>query len=64
MHAFYCRRDKPQQQYQRALLGPDVQSILDPEARHVLALDDPANDRLSSAPVERSGFMNDGPPAQ
>jgi hypothetical protein len=64
MHAFYCRRDKPQQQYQRALLGPDVQSILDPEARHVLALDDPANDRLSRAPVERSGFMKDGPPAQ
>jgi Phytanoyl-CoA dioxygenase (PhyH) len=57
MHAFYCRRDKPQQQYQRALLRAEVQSLLAPEARHMLALDDPMNDRLSAAPVERSGFM-------
>ncbi len=25
MHAFYCRRDKPQQQYQKALLRPETQ---------------------------------------
>ena len=28
MHAFYCRRDKPQQQYQKQLLRPDVQDSL------------------------------------
>lgn len=64
MHAFFCRRDKPQQQYQRALLRPDVQARLGPEARHMLALDDPLNDRLSTMAVERSGFMKDGPQAQ
>jgi hypothetical protein len=57
MHAFFCRRDKPQQQYQKALLSDDVQSRLSPELRGLLALDDEENDRLSAAPVERSGFM-------
>ncbi len=64
MHAFYCRRDKPQQQYQRALLRREVQERLDPQARHMLALDDPLNDQLSTVEVERSGFMQDGPRAQ
>jgi ectoine hydroxylase-related dioxygenase (phytanoyl-CoA dioxygenase family) len=57
MHAFYCRRDKPQQQYQKRLLSPEVQSALSPELRTLLALDDPLNDELSSAPVVRSGFL-------
>jgi ectoine hydroxylase-related dioxygenase (phytanoyl-CoA dioxygenase family) len=57
MHAFFCRRDKPQQQYQKALLSPGVQARLSPELRALLALDDVENDRLSAAPVERSGFM-------
>jgi ectoine hydroxylase-related dioxygenase (phytanoyl-CoA dioxygenase family) len=57
MHAFFCRRDKPQQQYQRTLLSADVQARLSPELRDLLALDDVENDRLSAAPVERSGFM-------
>jgi ectoine hydroxylase-related dioxygenase (phytanoyl-CoA dioxygenase family) len=57
MHAFFCRRDKPQQQYQKALLSPEVQARLSPELRALLALDDEENDRLSAAPVERSGFM-------
>jgi Phytanoyl-CoA dioxygenase (PhyH) len=57
MHAFYCRRDKPQQQYQKALLRPEVQAALSPGLRDLLALDDPLNDQLSAAPVERSGFM-------
>lgn len=64
MHAFYCRRDKPQQQYQRALLRPEVQALLAAEARHMLALDDPLNDQLSGGPVERSGFMKERPAAQ
>ena len=57
MHAFFCRRDKPQQQYQKALLSPEVQAWLSPELRDLLALDDVENDRLSAAAVERSGFM-------
>jgi hypothetical protein len=57
MHGFYCRRDKPQQQYQRALLRPEVQASLSPEARYILALDDPLNDELSASVSVRSGFL-------
>ena len=57
MHAFYCRRDKPQQQYQKALVRPEVQARLSPELRYLLALDDPLNDELSANVVVRSGFM-------
>ena len=57
MHAFYCRRDKPQQQYQKQLLRPAVQAALGPELRDILALDDPLNDELSANVVVRSGFM-------
>jgi len=57
MHAFYCRRDKPQQQYQRQLLNPEVQESLSPELRHLLALDDALNDRISADVTVRSGFM-------
>ena len=57
MHAFYCRRDKPQQQYQRQLLRPEVQGSLTPELRDLLALDDPLNDSLSAAVTVRSGFL-------
>jgi ectoine hydroxylase-related dioxygenase (phytanoyl-CoA dioxygenase family) len=57
MHAFYCRRDKPQQQYQKAHLRPEVQAILTTELRALLALDDPLNDALSANVTVRSGFM-------
>lgn len=57
MHAFYCRRDKPQQQYQKQLLRPEVQAALTPELRSLLALDDPLNDELSTAVTVRSGFL-------
>ena len=57
MHAFYCRRDKPQQQYQKRLLRPEVQAALDPATRAILALDDPLNDALSAAPAVKSGFL-------
>ncbi len=56
MHAFYCRRDKPQQQYQKQLLDADVQANLSAELRDLLAIDDPLNDALSSAVTVRS-FM-------
>ncbi len=57
LHAFYCRRDKPQQQYQKQLLRPVVQQLLSPELRDLLALDDPLNDRLSTEVTVRSGFL-------
>ena len=57
MHAFYCRRDKPQQQYQKQLLRPEVQDRLSPELREMLALDDPLNDAVSANVAVRSGFM-------
>jgi len=57
MHAFYCRRDKPQQQYQKRLVRPEVQDSLSPEVRAILALDDPLNDELSAQTVVRSGFL-------
>lgn len=56
LHAFYCRWDKPQQQYQKALLRPETQAALPAAARLLLALDDPANDALS-AEGGRSGFL-------
>ena len=57
MHAFYCRRDKPQQQYQKRLLRQEVQDQLTPELRDILALDDPLNDEISADVAVRSGFM-------
>jgi ectoine hydroxylase-related dioxygenase (phytanoyl-CoA dioxygenase family) len=57
LHAFYCRRDKPQQQYQKKLLRPEVQQSLSPALRHLLALDDPFNDRVSAEVAVRSGFL-------
>ena len=57
MHAFYTRRDKPQQQYQKNLLSADVQAALSPSLRRLLALDDPLNDALSSRLGGASGFL-------
>jgi len=57
MHAFYCRRDKPQQQYQKKLLRPELQAELTAELRDILALDDPLNDAISADVAVRSGFM-------
>jgi ectoine hydroxylase-related dioxygenase (phytanoyl-CoA dioxygenase family) len=57
LHAFYCRRDKPQQQYQKQLLDASVQHNLSAELRELLALDDPLNDRLCAQATTRSGFL-------
>ncbi len=57
LHGFYCRHDKPQQQYQKALLRAEVQQNLSPELRKLLALDDPLNDELSSRFSGASGFL-------
>jgi ectoine hydroxylase-related dioxygenase (phytanoyl-CoA dioxygenase family) len=57
LHAFYTRSDKPQQQYQKALLRPQTIAALTPQQRRVLAIDDAENDRLSSATTRMSGFL-------
>jgi ectoine hydroxylase-related dioxygenase (phytanoyl-CoA dioxygenase family) len=57
MHVYYTRYDQPQQQYQKRWLSAEVQSRLSPEARRILALDDPLNDELSAAGSGKSGFM-------
>jgi hypothetical protein len=57
LHGFFCRRDKPQQQYQKKLLSPATQSLLTPELRELLAIDDPLNDEVSLAPKQLSGFL-------
>jgi len=57
MHVYYTRRDKPQQLYQKKFLRPEVQSRLSPQARKILALDDPDNDRISSEITNISGFL-------
>ena len=57
LHIFFARRDKPQQQYQKKLLRPEVQSGLSPQLRDLLALDDPLNDAVSAEVAVRSGFL-------
>ncbi len=57
LHAFYTRDDKPQQQYQKRLLRPETLAALTPSQRRVLSIDDPENDRLSSATTRMSGFL-------
>jgi ectoine hydroxylase-related dioxygenase (phytanoyl-CoA dioxygenase family) len=59
LHGFYTRSDKPQQQYQKALLRPQTIATLSTLQRRVLALDDPENDRLSSQTTRMSGFLKD-----
>ena len=57
LHVYYCRWDKPQQQYQKRLLSPEIQARLTPGQRAMCALDDLENDRLSGADSGRSGFL-------
>jgi hypothetical protein len=57
MHVYYTRYDQPQQQYQKRWLSPELQARLAPDARKVLALDDPLNDEISSTGSGKSGFM-------
>lgn len=57
LNCFYCRRDQPQQVWQKNWIAPGLQARIQGELRRVLALDDPDNDRLSENPAERSGFM-------
>ncbi len=57
MHVYYTRGDKPQQQYQKQWVRPEVQARLSPVGRRLLALDDARNDELSAAGAGKSGFM-------
>ena len=57
LHVYFTRWDKPQQQYQKQLLCPEVEARLSPQARRLLALDDPLNDGLSLTGSGASGFL-------
>lgn len=57
LHSFYCRSDKPQQQWQNKLLRDETKSRLSPDLRSLLALDDPDNDALCAAGTNQSGFL-------
>jgi hypothetical protein len=57
LHVFYCRSDKPQQQYQKKLIRAEVQRRMTPLQRRILALDDPHNDVVSQQDPSRSGFL-------
>jgi ectoine hydroxylase-related dioxygenase (phytanoyl-CoA dioxygenase family) len=57
LHGFFCRWDKPQQQYQKQLLRPETQAVLTPKLRELLALDDAMNDHVSSKVTRTSGFL-------
>jgi ectoine hydroxylase-related dioxygenase (phytanoyl-CoA dioxygenase family) len=57
LHSFYCRRDKPQQQWQSKLLGPETVAHLTSDERRLLALHDEENDGLCAAGAGASGFL-------
>jgi len=57
LHAFYVRRDLPQQQWQRMLLRPETQAHMGPLMYYLLALEDPMNDRLCAEGSGQSGFL-------
>lgn len=57
LHAFYVRRDLPQQQWQAMCLRAETQSRMEPLMRYLLALDDPLNDRLCAEGSGQSGFL-------
>ncbi len=57
MHAFFCRADKPQQQYHKKLLRPETLEALSPALRKLLAIDDAENDALSAEVLVTSGFL-------
>ncbi len=59
-NTFVCRvahSERPQQQYQKRLLRPEVQERLSPQLRRILALDDARNDELSANVERTSGFL-------
>lgn len=57
LHAFYCRWDKPQQQFQRNMLSEGTKASLSPQLRKLLAIDDEYNAEISLAQPFRSGFL-------
>jgi len=57
MHVYFTRGDKPQQQYQKKLVRPEVQVRLGSLMRKLLALDDPRNDEMAESGAGASGFL-------
>ncbi|MBK95986.1 MAG: phytanoyl-CoA dioxygenase [Planctomycetaceae bacterium] len=58
LHAYYCRRDQPQQQFQQELLSLETKSEADPMLRYLLALDDVPLHAESKGINSVSGFLN------
>lgn len=57
LHAYYCRRDQPQQQFQKRLLSREKQMAARGFLRHLLALDDkPLEDEVRQS-NSVSGFL-------
>jgi ectoine hydroxylase-related dioxygenase (phytanoyl-CoA dioxygenase family) len=65
IHAFFSRRDKPQQQHQQRLIPAAVRARLNPVVRWVCALDDAENERVM-AEARAAGTPTSGllPPAR
>lgn len=57
LHVYFTRWDKPQQQYQKRLLRPEVAARLSPTERALCALDDTLNDELCATGEGKSGFL-------
>lgn len=57
IHAFFSRRDKPQQQYQKRLIDAELQKTFSPQLREILALDDPLNDEVTANAERMTGFL-------
>jgi ectoine hydroxylase-related dioxygenase (phytanoyl-CoA dioxygenase family) len=57
LHAFYTRWDKPQQQWQDAMLSSETKAGLSDHLRQLLAIGDEYNAKVTQADPGRSGFL-------
>lgn len=58
LHAYYCRRDQPQQQFQQRMLSEQTQAKATPRLRHILALDDSPLPAENYGSNSVSGFLD------
>ncbi len=57
LHAYYCRRDQPQQQFQQRMLSPATQQEASELLRYILALDEMPVDAEIRHANSLSGFL-------
>ncbi|MEC9095624.1 MAG: phytanoyl-CoA dioxygenase family protein [Planctomycetota bacterium] len=57
LHAYYCRRDQPQQQFQQTMLSDASQQVASGLLRHILALDDAPLEAEKQGVNSVSGFL-------